>query len=166
MEQSTHLAHMRKITLHSALSELNKIYFNLQTSAVQLNDSYQAIIKTGLRLVTDLFYSPNVNERGLPPTPLVAQEQLGALQTAMIEVGRLAAVGAVDAGEALGDRFSRRPVDDGQVGDGRFGPAGLGLRQVLLQRGGLVRQPGHYKVVGHAVTLVLDHGWEYLEGRT
>lgn len=71
--------------------------------------------------------SPDVNEGRLPSTPLVAQKQLRALKTAMIEVGWLAAVGAVDASEALGHRFSCRPVDDGQVGDGCFGPAGLGL---------------------------------------
>lgn len=51
--------------------------------------------------------SPNVNERRLPSTPLVAQKQLGALKTAMIKVGWLAAVGAVDASEALGHGFSR-----------------------------------------------------------
>lgn len=71
--------------------------------------------------------SPDVNEGRLPSTPPVAQEQLGALEAAVIEVGRLAAVGAVDASEALGHRLSRRLVDDGQVGDGRFGPAGFGF---------------------------------------
>lgn len=107
--------------------------------------------------------SPDVDERRLPSPSPVAQEQLGALEAAMIQVGWLAAVGAVDAREALGHRLARRPVDDGQVGDGRAGPARLGLRQVLLQRPGLVGQPGHHKVVGHAVTLVLDHGWTDLE---
>lgn len=81
----------------------------------------------------------------------------------MIKVGGLAAVGAVDAGEALRHRFSCRPVNDGQVGDGRFGPAGLGLWQVMLQGRGLVCQPGYHEVVGHTVTFVLDHGWAYLE---
>ena len=80
----------------------------------------------------------------------------------MVEVGLQSAVGAVDAGEALGHRLAGRPVDDREVDDGRLGPAGLGLGQVLLQGGGLVRQAGHHKVVGHAVTLVLDHGWAYL----
>lgn len=109
--------------------------------------------------------SPNVNERGLPSAPPVAQKQLRALKTAMIKVGWLATVCAVDASEALRHRFSRRPVDDGQVSNGSFGPAGLGLWQILLEGRGLVSQPGHHKVVGHAVTLVLDHGWTYLEGR-
>lgn len=106
--------------------------------------------------------SPDVNEGWLPSTPPVAQEQLGALEAAMIKVGWLAAVGAVDASEALGHRFSRRLVNDGQVGDGCFGSAGFGFWQVLLQGRGLVCQPGHHKVVGHTVTLVLDHGWAYL----
>ncbi|KAK0149404.1 hypothetical protein N1851_009873 [Merluccius polli] len=106
--------------------------------------------------------SPDVNERGLAPAPLVAEEELGALEAAMVEVGLQSAVGAVNAGEALGHRLAGRPVDDRKVDDGRLGPAGLGLGQVLLQGGGLVRQAGHHKVVGHAVTLVLDHGWAYL----
>lgn len=109
--------------------------------------------------------SPDVNERRLVPAPPVAQEQLWALKTAMIQVGWLAAVGAVDTSEALGHRFSRRLVYDGQVRDGRFGPTGLRLRQVLLQGCGLVCQPGHHKVVSHTVTLVLNHGWVYLEVR-
>lgn len=110
--------------------------------------------------------SPNVNERRLPSTPPVAQKHLRALETAMIQVGRLAAVGGINASEALGHRFSCRLVDDGQISDGRFGSAGLPLREVLFQRSGLVRQSGHHKVVGHTVTLVLDHGWVYLNGRS
>lgn len=72
-------------------------------------------------------HSPDVDERRLPAATTVAQEQLGALQAAVVEVGRLPAVGAVDAGEAFGHRLSGRAVDDGQVGDRRLGPAGLGL---------------------------------------
>jgi len=83
----------------------------------------------------------------------------------VVEVGGLAAVGAVDACEAFRNRLSGGPVDDGQVADGGFGPAGLGLGEVLLQRRGLVRQPGHHKVVGHTVTLILNHGWAYLKGK-
>jgi len=109
--------------------------------------------------------SPDVDERGLAAAALVAQEELGALDAAVVEVGLQPAGGDVDAGEALGHRLARRPVDDGQVHDGRLGPAGLGLRQVLLQRRGLVRQTGHHKVVGHPVTLVLDHGWADLGER-
>lgn len=83
----------------------------------------------------------------------------------MVEVGWLPAVGAVDAGEALWHRLPGRAVDDSKVGDWCLGPAGLGLRQVLFQRCGLVGQPRHHKVVGHPVTLVLDHGWfSALEG--
>lgn len=80
----------------------------------------------------------------------------------MVEVGRLAAVGGLDAGEALRGSFTGGPVNDSQVGDGRLWPAGLGFRQVLLQGRGLVSQARHHKVVGHTVTLVLDHGWAYL----
>ena len=106
--------------------------------------------------------SPDVDERGLVAVPLVAEEQLVALKAAVVEVGLLPTVGALHAGEALGNSLSRRLVDDGQVSNGRLRPAGLGLRQVLLQGRGLVRQPGHHKVVGHAVALVLNHGWSCL----
>lgn len=78
-------------------------------------------------LTTINYNSPNVNERSLPSSSSVAQKELGALQTAMIKVGWLAAVGAVNAGEALRHCFPSRPVNDGKVSDGRFGPAGLGL---------------------------------------
>lgn len=104
-------------------------------------------------------HSPNVDERRLPAAAAVAQEQLGALQAAVVEVGRLPAVGAVDAGEALWHRLPSRTVNDSEVGDWRLGPAGLGLRQVLLQWRGLVCQSRYHKVVGHPVTLVLNHGW-------
>lgn len=109
-----------------------------------------------------LTHTPDVNERGLVVAPLVAEKYLRALKAAMVEVGLLRAVSALDAGEALRHRLARRFVDDSQVSDGRLGPAGLGLRQVLLQWRGLVRQPGHHKVVGHTVTLVLDHDWACL----
>lgn len=84
-------------------------------------------------------HSPNVDEWRLPAAAAVAQKQLGALQAAMVEVGRLPAVGAVDAGEALRHRLPSWAVDDGQVSDWRLGPAGLRLWQVLLQGRRLVR---------------------------
>lgn len=106
--------------------------------------------------------SPDVNQRRFTPSSLVAEEELRALETAMIKVGWLAAVGALDTSEAFRHCFPCWLVNDGQLSDGRFGPGGFSLRQVLLQGRGLVGQPGHHKVVGHAVTLVLNHGWMYL----
>lgn len=72
-------------------------------------------------------HSPDIDERRPSAAAAVAQKQLGALQAAVVEVGRLPAVGAVDAGEALWHCLPCRAVDDGQVGDWRLGPAGLGL---------------------------------------
>ncbi len=72
--------------------------------------------------------SPNVNEWGLPTTPLVTQEEFWALEAAMIEIGRLATVGTLNACETFRHSFSCRLVDDGKVCDGCFGPTGLGFR--------------------------------------
>lgn len=95
--------------------------------------------------------------------PLVAQEELWALQAAMVEVGWLAGGGALYACKTLRHSLPSRLVDYCQVSDGGFGPTGLGIRQILLQWCGLVRQPSHHKVVRHTMTLVFNHGWMCLE---
>jgi len=72
--------------------------------------------------------SPNINEWGLSMTPLVTQEEFWALETAMVKIGRLAAVGALNACETFRHSFSCRLVDDSQVCDRCLGSTGLGFR--------------------------------------
>lgn len=104
---------------------------------------------------------PQVSQWRLVTTPSVAQEDLWRHEATVVQVSRVAAWGLFDAAVTWWHLLAQGADHHRHVGDGRLWLSRLVADiikvDLLVQRFGWVRQPGHHKVVGYTRAFVFHH---------